>query len=116
MPSHVCRSCSLKRSPVARLVRLEGSVSVAEVVAEAVGEVDTTRPLDRLGVFTATPRMLVIAGLAICIGIVSTYVAKVLLALINLFTNIFFFQRWSAAAASPAMHSLGWLVIVVPVI
>jgi hypothetical protein len=43
-------------------------------------------------------------------------VAKALLALINLFTNLFFFQTWSAAPASPAAHTLGPLVIGAPVV
>ncbi len=69
-----------------------------------------------LGDFTATTRLLLISAFAIPIGIVSAYVAKALLALIALFTNIFFFQRFTTAAASPADHTLGPLVILVPVV
>jgi chloride channel protein, CIC family len=65
--------------------------------------------------FTATPRMLTIGLLAIGIGIVSAYVAKVLLLLIGFFTNLFFFQRLSAAMVSPADNTLGWWVLLVPV-
>jgi H+/Cl- antiporter ClcA len=68
-----------------------------------------------LGDFTATTRLLLISAFAIPIGIVSAYVAKWLLALIALFTNIFFFQRFTTAAASPADHTLGPSVILVPV-
>src|SRR5262245_29572813 len=68
-----------------------------------------------LGDFTATTRLLLISAFAIPIGIVSAYVAKALLALIALFTNIFFFQRFTTAAVSPADHTLGPLVILVPV-
>jgi CIC family chloride channel protein len=68
-----------------------------------------------LGDFTATTRLLLISAFAIPIGVVSAYVAKALLALIALFTNIFFFQRFTTAAASPADHALGPLVILVPV-
>jgi H+/Cl- antiporter ClcA len=71
---------------------------------------------DHLGDFTASPRMLLIGAIAIGIGLVSTYVAKALLALIALFTNLFFFQRWTTAAASPADHALGLWVIGVPVV
>ncbi len=73
-------------------------------------------PAEVLGDFTTTPRLLAISGIAIVIGIVSTYVAKGLLALINVFTNLFFFQRISAAPASPADHTLGLFGILVPVV
>jgi chloride channel protein, CIC family len=68
-----------------------------------------------LGDFTATPRMIMIAALAVPIGLVCAFVALALLKLIALFTNLFFFQRLSTAAVSPADHTLGWLVILVPV-
>jgi CIC family chloride channel protein len=70
---------------------------------------------DPLADFTATPRMLTIGLLAIGIGIVSAYVAKALLLLIGFFTNLFFFQRLSAAMVSPADNTLGWWVLLVPV-
>jgi chloride channel protein, CIC family len=70
---------------------------------------------DPLADFTATPRMLSIAVLAIGIGVVSAYVAKALLLLIGFFTNLFFFQRVSAAMLSPADNTLGWWVLLVPV-
>ncbi|MEO8481013.1 MAG: chloride channel protein [Acidobacteriota bacterium] len=72
--------------------------------------------VEELGDFTATPRLLFITAIAILIGIASTYVAKALLALINVFTNLFFFQRLSAAPVSPADNTLGLLAIAVPVI
>ena len=50
---------------------------------------------DKLGDFTMTPRALPISGLAIVIGFVSAFIALALLRLIGLFTNLFFFQRWS---------------------
>ena len=45
------------------------------------------------GDFTVTPRVLVLSLLAIAIGLVSTGVAFVLLRLIGLFTNLFYFQN-----------------------
>ena len=72
--------------------------------------------LEHLGDFTTTTRVLPIAGLAIIIGVFAAYVALVLLRLISFFTNLFFFQRFSLETASPAMHHLGPLVIVVPVV
>ncbi len=68
-----------------------------------------------LGDFTTTTRVLPIAGLAIIIGVFAAYVAAALLRLINFFTNLFFYQRISVGAASPADHHLGWLVVFVPI-
>ena len=62
---------------------------------------------ERLGDFTATPRMVTIGLLAIGIGVVSAYVARALLLLISFFTNLFFFQRISTASVSPADNTLG---------
>ena len=43
-------------------------------------------------------------------------IAAALLKLIALFTNLFFFQRWSFASASPATHHLGAWGILPPVV
>src|SRR5579864_3608980 len=75
----------------------------------------TERASNKLGDFTVTPRAIPISLLAIAIGVVSAYVALGLLKLIGLFTNLFFFQRWSANLVSPAGNHLGWLEILVPV-
>ena len=72
--------------------------------------------LDHLGDFTTSSRVLPIAGLAVIIGVFAALVAAALLALISFFTNLFFFQRFSTAAVSPAGHHLGAFVIVVPVL
>src|SRR4051812_8325649 len=69
-----------------------------------------------LGDFTTRPRVITISVMAIVIGIIGAYVALVLLKLIGLFTNLFFFQRFSTALVTPEAHTLGPLVIVVPVI
>ena len=69
-----------------------------------------------LGDFTMTPRALAISGLAIVIGLLAAYVALILLKLIGLFTNLFFFQRWSSSMASPAANHLGWWEVLVPVV
>jgi H+/Cl- antiporter ClcA len=71
---------------------------------------------NELGDFTTTPRLLRISALALCIGTISSFVALGLLKLIALFTNLFFFQRFSTVAAEPEGHHLGWLVVLVPVI
>src|SRR5262249_58167780 len=66
--------------------------------------------------FTTTWRVLLISGLALVIGVVSAYVAVVLLKLINFFTNVFFFHRLSSVPASPGDAHLGLWVVLVPVI
>lgn len=70
----------------------------------------------RLGDFIASPRIIVISAIAIGVGALSAIVALALLKLIGLFTNLFFFQRWSTALVSPAGNTLGPFVIIVPVI
>ena len=66
--------------------------------------------------YTATVRVLPIALAAIPIGLLCACGAFVLLRLIALFTNLFFYSHWSFAASSPAGHHLGWLVILVPIV
>ncbi|HUS64163.1 MAG TPA: chloride channel protein, partial [Kofleriaceae bacterium] len=75
---------------------------------------DAGGPWDELGDFTATVRTVPIALIAIVIGAASAGVALVLLELIERFTSLFFFQRWDTAS-SPAGHTLGWMVVLVPV-
>ena len=50
------------------------------------------------------------------VGIVSALVAKALLALIGLFTNLFFFQRVSTDLVTPDASSTGPWVILIPVV
>ena len=73
-------------------------------------------PAATLGDFTTTWRVLPISGLALVIGVLSAYVAVVLLKLISFFTNVFFFQRFTTAPASPGATHLGIWVILVPVV
>src|SRR5690242_16194455 len=73
-------------------------------------------PTTTLGDFTTTWRVLPISGLALIIGVLSAYVAVVLLKLITFFTNVFFFQRFTTAPASPGDTHLGLWVILVPVV
>ncbi len=54
--------------------------------------------------------------LAIAVGALAAFVALGLSSMISLFTNLFFFQRWSTAPASPADHHLGVMVVIVPVL
>ncbi|MCA1666219.1 MAG: chloride channel protein [Thermomicrobia bacterium] len=75
-----------------------------------------TNAAARLGDFIATPRIIFISLIAIVVGALSAVVALVLLRLIGLFTNLFFFQRWGTALVSPAGNHLGVFVVLVPVI
>lgn len=65
--------------------------------------------------FAENRRLPGIALLAACIGVISTFAAFVLLNLIHLFTNLFFFGTLSFAERSPAHNTLGAWVVLVPV-
>jgi chloride channel protein, CIC family len=69
-----------------------------------------------LGDFTTSPRVIPIAALAVGIGVLSAFVALALLRMIGLFTNLFFYQRWSTELVSPAGNHLGVFEIFVPVL
>jgi H+/Cl- antiporter ClcA len=49
------------------------------------------------------------------IGVVCAFVALVLLRLIGLFTNLFYFGRWNTALVSPAGNHLGMYSVLVPI-
>jgi len=68
------------------------------------------------GDFARNTHLLRITVMAAVIGGLSTVAAYVLLDLIRFFTNLFFFQTLSVADRSPATHTLGAWVIVVPVL
>ncbi len=68
-----------------------------------------------LGDFTATFRVIPLSILAIAIGAIGAGVAWLLLRLIGLFTNLFYFGRWDAHLTSPADNHLGAWAILVPV-
>ncbi len=66
------------------------------------------RPLDR--------RVLWVTAVAIALGVIAGVVARLLTALIGLFTNLAFYGRLSLRFVSPAGNHLGLWVIAVPVI
>ena len=66
--------------------------------------------------FLADPRLLNISAIAIIIGAFGTIAAWVLLNLIRLCTNLFFYQSLSFANRGPANHQLGLWVILIPVL
>ncbi len=66
------------------------------------------------GDFAPNTRLLLLSAFAIVIGAIGTAGAIFLLGTIRFFTNLFFFQTVSLAARSPAQHTLGAWVILVP--
>jgi CIC family chloride channel protein len=73
------------------------------------------RSWDALGDFTTTWRVLRISALALGIGVLASFVALGLLRLIGLFTNLFYYGRWSTALVSPAGNHLGIFAVLIPV-
>lgn len=73
-------------------------------------------PQDHRRDYTVDNRLLLLAGLALLVGLLGTAAADILLKLIHFFTNLFFYQTLSLAEHSPAQHHLGAWVIGVPVL
>jgi H+/Cl- antiporter ClcA/CBS domain-containing protein len=71
---------------------------------------------DSLADFRTDKRVLLLSALAVPIGALGAVVAKVLLWLIAVITNLAFFHRLTAAATAPQDNHLGYGVILVPVI
>ncbi len=71
---------------------------------------------EELGDFTTTWRVVPISLLATVIGVVCAFVALALLRLIGLFTNLFYFGRWSTAMVSPVGNHLGVYSVFVPIL
>lgn len=70
----------------------------------------------RLADFTTDLRVIPLSLICIGIGVVGAYLALILLKLIYLCTNLFFFHHWSFDYKSPALNTLGWFVLFVPVL
>lgn len=66
--------------------------------------------------FTTNWRVLLLSGMALIIGALSSLVAFGLVRLIAIITNLAFYQRVSSAEAVPQGHQLGYWVILVPVV
>ena len=69
-----------------------------------------------LGDFTTTWRVVPISLLAMVIGVLCAFVALALLRLIGLFTNLFYFGRWSTTMVSPVGNHLGVYGVFVPIV
>ncbi|MCK9685019.1 chloride channel protein [Scleromatobacter humisilvae] len=77
---------------------------------------DPKRAHDERRDFAPAERLPRVVALAAVIGGISALAAWLLLHLIRLFTNLFFFQVLSTRNQSPAANTLGLLVIAVPVV
>lgn len=71
---------------------------------------------DRLSDFTRDKRILLLSAMAVVVGLASALVAKALVWLIAVFTNLTFYQRFSSDFVSPTNHHLGAFVIFAPVV
>ena len=60
------------------------------------------------------PGVVTTSALALVVGFIGGLVAQGLLKLIYLFTNVFFYGKWSWAVTSPVYHHLGAWVILIP--
>jgi len=62
------------------------------------------------------PSVVRTSALALVVGFIGGLVAQGLLELIYLFTNIFFYGKWSFAITSPVHHHLGaWVILIPPI-
>ncbi|WP_448698514.1 chloride channel protein [Mucilaginibacter sp. AW1-3] len=67
-------------------------------------------------VFLVKSRLLLISSYAILVAIAISFIARFLVSLINVVTNLSFFGTFSVAFHSPANNTLGLWVIVIPAI
>ncbi len=95
---------------------MQNGVNATESPKAKGFRLQNAEPSSELGDFTTTWSVIPISLVAIGIGALSAFVALALLRLIGLFTNLFFYARWSSAFVSPAGHELGAIVIFVPVV
>ena len=66
--------------------------------------------------FTVTPRVWMLSGIAIIIGIGAALLAVILLKAIALATNIFYYHRLSFVSVGPAGSPLGYWMPLVPIV
>jgi H+/Cl- antiporter ClcA len=67
------------------------------------------------GDFATSGRVVSMSAIAALIGVACSFVAVLLLKMIDLFTNLFYFQQLSLTPRSPADHHLGIAAVVIPV-
>jgi len=66
--------------------------------------------------FTVDNRVWLLSGVAIGIGVCATGLAVILLRLIAISTNLFYYHRLSAEQVSPAGSGLGYWMVLIPVL
>jgi CIC family chloride channel protein len=66
--------------------------------------------------YSADSRMVLMSGMAVLIGGAGAVLSWLLLRLIFLATNAFYYHRLSASFADPAFNQLGWKAVLLPVI
>ncbi len=66
--------------------------------------------------YSADSRILYVSVLAAALGAVSAVAAWVLLEMIALFTNLFYFERWSFVEVDPWQGHAGWWRVLLPVV
>ncbi|MCC6191068.1 MAG: chloride channel protein [Anaerolineales bacterium] len=69
---------------------------------------------DRLADFTMDRRVLALALMAAAVGVISVVVAYTLIWLIDVITNLAYFQRLSDGGATPAANQLGLIAVLIP--
>src|ERR1051325_8802009 len=65
---------------------------------------------------TDKKRLAVMSLFAVSVAICISFIAKGLVFLINLFTNLSFHHEWSVAPGNPGSHTYGLFVIIIPAI
>ena len=66
--------------------------------------------------FTVDRRVWLLSGVALIIGTGATFLAVVLLKLIAIATNLFYYHRLSSLTVTPAGSPLGHWMVIVPVV
>ena len=61
-------------------------------------------------------RVVLVAAIAVLLGIAAALIAQILTALIGLVTNLAYYGRWSTAFVAPGGNALGAWAILVPVL
>ena len=76
----------------------------------------SVRRPDRLGDFTADPRLILLSLMAVVVGVISALVAVALVWLIGTATNLAYYHRFASELVSPAGNHLGLWAVLVPMV
>src|SRR6185437_3676298 len=72
--------------------------------------------VDKLSDFTMPRSVLKLIPISIIIGIISAFIALILLDLIAIITNFLYYQHFDLTLISPRNNTLGWLAVLIPII